>query len=100
VIVQLGAMACPAESDTRFIDDWTVPDVVDSVGITAIEWEGGPLVLRCTPNYQTISRSGKHQAEPMRSTSCGDGRTAAEVADLIARRVGRGCEAKPRVRSG
>jgi hypothetical protein len=34
-------MACPAESDTRFIDDWTVLDRVDTVGITAIEWEGG-----------------------------------------------------------
>jgi hypothetical protein len=41
VIVRLGAMACPAESDARIIEDWTVLDVVDAIGITAVEWEGG-----------------------------------------------------------
>ena len=42
VIVRLNAMAFTAESDRRFLDDWAVLDIVDTIGITAIEWEGGP----------------------------------------------------------
>lgn len=41
VIVRLNAMAFTAETDGRFLDDWAVLDVVDTIGITAIEWEGG-----------------------------------------------------------
>jgi hypothetical protein len=42
VIVRLNAMALTAESDSQFQGGWTVLDVVDTVGITGIEWEGGP----------------------------------------------------------
>jgi hypothetical protein len=42
VIVRLNAMAFTAEPDCRFLDDWAVLDVIDTIGITAIEWEGGP----------------------------------------------------------
>jgi hypothetical protein len=42
VIVRLNAMAFTAESDSRFLDDWSVLDVIDAIGITAIEWEAAP----------------------------------------------------------
>jgi hypothetical protein len=42
VIVRLNAMALTAESDSQFLGDWSVLDVVNAVGITAIEWEGDP----------------------------------------------------------
>jgi hypothetical protein len=42
IIVRLNAMAFTPESDHRFLADWTVLDFIDTVGITAIEWEGGP----------------------------------------------------------
>lgn len=41
VIVRLNAMAFTAESDSGVLDDWAVLDVIDTIGITAIEWEGG-----------------------------------------------------------
>ena len=34
-------MAFTAESDRRFLNDWAVLDIIDTIGITAIEWEGG-----------------------------------------------------------
>jgi hypothetical protein len=42
IIVRLNAMAFAPEPDSRFFGDWTVLDFIDTIGITAIEWEGGP----------------------------------------------------------
>jgi hypothetical protein len=57
VIVRLSAMAFTAESNSRFLDDWAVLDVIDTIGITAIEWEGGagysihPNSVRRLPSF-------------------------------------------------
>jgi hypothetical protein len=42
VIVRLNAMAFTAEPGSQFLGDWTVLEVVDTLGITGIEWEGSP----------------------------------------------------------
>ena len=42
VIVRLSAMAFSPGSKNRFHDGWSTLDIVDAIGTTAIEWEGGP----------------------------------------------------------
>jgi hypothetical protein len=42
VIVRLNAMAFTAEPDSQSLGDWSVLDVVDTLGTTGIEWEGSP----------------------------------------------------------
>jgi hypothetical protein len=57
VIVRLNAMAFKAESGSLFLGNWSVLDVVDTIGITAIEWEGGlgysihPHSVRRLPSF-------------------------------------------------
>ena len=45
VIVRLNAMAFTSGTGARFPDGWAVLDVISTIGITAIEWEGGPGYL-------------------------------------------------------
>jgi hypothetical protein len=58
VIVRLNAMAFTAGPGHLPFDGWTVLDIIDTVGTTAIEWEGGagysvhPNSVRHLPGFQ------------------------------------------------
>jgi hypothetical protein len=41
IIVRLNSMAITAGSGSRFLNGWSTLDTVDTIGTTAIEWEGG-----------------------------------------------------------